>query len=58
MSEERFFGSFTYNEFDKRITVISEKLIELTGDEYNELPLSIRQALEFVYDFLRDKEGQ
>ena len=58
MSEERFFGPFTYNEFNKRITVISEKLIELTGDEYNELPLSIRQALEFVYDFLRDKEGQ
>lgn len=58
MSEERFFGPFTYNESFKRITVINEKLIELTGDEYNELPLSIRQALEFVYDFLRDKEGQ
>lgn len=51
--EGRFFGPFTFPEFHDRCKTITEYLNELTADEYNRLPLSMRQALEFIYDCMK-----
>ena len=54
--EGRFFGPFTFPEFHSRVEAITEYLSELTADEYNKMPLSMRQALEFLYDCMKNKE--
>ena len=52
--EERTYGPYTFPEFYDRIKVITEYLPELTAEEYNNLPLAMRQALEFIYDSMRE----
>ena len=51
--EGRFYGPFTFPEFYNRIEAITNYLSDLTADEYNRLPLSMRQALEFLYDCMK-----
>ena len=53
--EGRFFGPFTFTELHNRVEAITKYLSELTADEYNKMPLSMRQALEFLYDCMKDK---
>ena len=53
--EGRTYGPFTFPEFHNRVKAVTEYLQELTADEYNELPLPMRQALEFLYDCMKDK---
>ena len=54
--EGRIYGPFTYPEFHNRCKTIIEYLNESTAEEYNNLPLAMRQALEFIYDSVREYE--
>lgn len=48
---------FNKNKVYKRIDVIQKYLFEITPKEYNSQPLSIKQALEFIFDYVVNDGG-
>lgn len=47
-----------YKEDFNHIEVITRTnpIKNLSAGDYNKLPVSIKQAIEFIYDFLREKQ--
>jgi hypothetical protein len=53
MNDKRHFGPFEEIETITRKESIIKYLSSVTNQEYNEQPLSIRQAMEFIFDFIK-----
>ena len=56
-SERKSFGPFGKIDVNFRTDTIVNYLYKLSEKDYNKQPLSIRQALEFIYDYTKEKKN-